>query len=195
MNRKTLREQIFKLLFRMEFNDPAEMEEQVQLFFDSGDLTVMFNSIVAAQSRHNFIYRGWDVNTDGNDMAHVVLRGSVNKHGNCIPNYHYEDLLLTRRLYDEHKLKNPAIVVDCNHANSNKQHIEQIRIAHEVMHSRSYNEDLKPLVKGLMIESYLVSGRQDIVSGPGHCYGQSITDPCLGWEESENLIYSIYHMV
>ena len=85
--------------------------------------------------------------------------------------------------------------MDCNHANSNKQHIEQIRIAHEVMHSRSYNEDLKPLVKGLMIESYLVSGRQDIVSGPGHCYGQSITDPCLGWEESENLIYSIYHMV
>ncbi|MBQ4177217.1 MAG: 3-deoxy-7-phosphoheptulonate synthase [Lachnospiraceae bacterium] len=161
----------------------------------SGDLTVMFNSIVAAQSRHNFIYRGWDVNTDGNALTHVVLRGAVNKHGNCLPNYHYEDLLLTQRLYQEHKLKNPAIVVDCNHSNSNKQHLEQIRIAHEVMHSRSYNESLKTLVKGLMIESYLVEGRQDVVGGPGHCFGQSITDPCLGWEDSEKLIYSIYHTV
>lgn len=161
----------------------------------SGDLTVMFNSIEAAQSRHNFIYRGWDVNTDGNDLSHVVLRGAVNKHGNCLPNYHYEDLLLTSRLYEKHHLKNPAVVVDCNHSNSNKQHMEQIRIAHEVLHSRSYNPELKKLVKGLMIESYLVDGRQDEVSGPAHCYGQSITDPCLGWEDSENLIYSIYHLV
>ncbi len=161
----------------------------------SGDLSVMFNSIMAAQSRHSFIYRGWAVHTDGNDLAHVILRGSVNKHGNCIPNYHYEDLLLTKRLYEEYHLKNPAVVVDCNHSNSGKQHMEQIRIAHEVMHSRSYNEDLKPLIRGLMIESYLVPGSQDVVSGPGHCYGQSITDPCLGWEDSENLIYSIYHMI
>ena len=158
----------------------------------SGDLRVMFNSIIAAQARHNFIYRGWDVTSDGNELAHVVLRGSVNKHGNCLPNYHYEDLLLTERLYDQYDLKNPAIIVDCNHANSNKQAQEQIRISHEVLHSRSCNPDLKKLVKGLMIESYLVSGRQDIVGGEGHVYGKSITDPCLGWEESEALILDLY---
>lgn len=158
----------------------------------SGDLSVMFNSIVAAQSRHNFIYRGWDVSTDGNELAHVVLRGSVNKHGNSIPNYHYEDLLLTRDLYREHDLKNPAIIVDCNHSNSNKKAPEQIRIAQEIMHSRSYNPDLRTLIKGLMIESYLVDGRQDIAGGPGHVYGKSITDPCLGWDASEALVYDIY---
>ncbi len=161
----------------------------------SGDLSVMFNSIVAAQSRHNFIYRGWDVNTDGNDLAHVILRGSVNKHGNSLPNYHYEDLLLTRKLYDEHDLKNPAVVVDCNHSNSGKQHLEQIRIAKEVLNSRSYNDDLRQLVKGLMIESYLVDGRQDIGDECSHVYGQSITDPCLGWDESVELIETIYDMV
>ena len=159
----------------------------------SGDLSVMFNSIIAAQAPHNFIYRGWDVSTDGNDLAHVVLRGSVNKHGNCLPNYHYEDLLLTARLYDRYELKNPAIIVDCNHANSNKQAPEQIRISHEVLHSRSCSPDLRKLVKGLMIESYLVSGRQDCVGGPEHVYGQSITDPCLGWEETQNLIFDLYH--
>lgn len=158
----------------------------------SGDLSVMFNSIVAAQSRHNFIYRGWDVSTDGNDLAHVVLRGYVNKHGNSLPNYHYEDLLLTLRLYEQHDLKNPAVIIDCNHSNSGKQHMEQIRIAEEVLHSREYNPDLKKLVKGLMIESYLVAGRQDIAGGEGHVYGQSITDSCLGWPESERLIYDIY---
>ena len=158
----------------------------------SGDLTVMFNSITAAQAEHNFIYRGWDVSTDGNDLAHVVLRGSVNKHGNSLPNYHYEDLLLTAQLYERFELKNPAIVVDCNHANSGKKAREQIRISHEILHSRSYNQSLKKLVKGLMIESYLVGGRQDTVGGPDHVYGQSITDPCLGWEESEKLIYEIY---
>ena len=158
----------------------------------SGDLTVMFNSIVAAQAKHNFIYRGWDVNTDGNDLAHVVLRGSVNKHGNSIPNYHYEDLLMTAQLYQKMDLQNPAIVVDCNHSNSGKNAMEQIRISHEVLHSRSHSSSLKKLVKGLMIESYLVGGRQDIVGGPGHVYGQSITDPCLGWEDSEQLIYDIY---
>ncbi len=158
----------------------------------SGDLTVMFNSIIAAQASHNFIYRGWDVTTDGNELAHVVLRGSVNKHGNCLPNYHYEDLLLTAQLYSRHDLKNPAVIVDCNHSNSNKQAHEQVRIAHEILHSRLYNPDLKKLVKGLMIESYLVEGRQDIVGGPGHVYGQSITDPCLGWDDSEKLIFDIY---
>ena len=158
----------------------------------SGDLSVMFNSIIAAQAPHNFIYRGWDVTTDGNDLAHVVLRGSVNKHGNCIPNYHYEDLLLTARLYEKYELKNPAVIVDCNHANSNKKAQEQIRIASEVLHSRSCNPDLQKLVKGLMIESYLVGGRQDAVGGPDHVYGQSITDPCLGWEETENLILDLY---
>ena len=158
----------------------------------SGDLSVMFNSIIAAQASHNFIYRGWDVNTDGNDLAHVVLRGSVNKYGTCLPNYHYEDLLLTARLYEKHDLKNPAIVVDCNHSNSNKNAQEQIRISHEVLHSRACNQDLKKLIKGLMIESYLVAGRQDIVGGPGHVYGQSITDPCLGWEETQNLILDLH---
>ena len=159
----------------------------------SGDLSVMFNSIIAAQAPHNFIYRGWDVTTDGNDLAHVVLRGSVNKHGNCLPNYHYEDLLLTARLYEQHELKNPAVIVDCNHANSNKKAQEQIRIASEVLHSRSCNPDLKNLVKGLMIESYLVGGRQDAVGGPDHVYGQSITDPCLGWEDTKDLIFNLYH--
>ena len=158
----------------------------------SGDLSVMFNSIIAAQASHNFIYRGWDVTTDGNDLAHVVLRGSVNKHGNCLPNYHYEDLLLTAQLYAKHDLKNPAIIVDCNHSNSNKLAMEQIRISREVLHSRSCNSDLKRLVKGLMIESYLVGGRQDTVGGPDHVYGQSITDPCLGWEDTERLIHDIY---
>ena len=158
----------------------------------SGDLSVMFNSIMAAQSKHNFIYRGWDVTTDGNDLAHVVLRGGVNKHGNNLPNYHYEDLLLLNEQYGKKNLKNPAVVVDCNHSNSNKQHMEQIRIAREVLHSRRYNEGLRKLVKGLMIESYLVGGRQDSVGGPDHVYGQSITDACLGWEDSEKLVFDIY---
>jgi 3-deoxy-7-phosphoheptulonate synthase len=122
----------------------------------------------------------------------VVLRGSVNKHGNSLPNYHYEDLLLTAQLYDSMDLKNPAIVVDCNHSNSGKKAMEQIRISHEVLHSRSYSPSLRHLIKGLMIESYLVGGRQDAVGGPDHIYGQSITDPCLGWEDSEKLIYDIY---
>ena len=158
----------------------------------SGDLSVMFNSIMAAQSKHNFIYRGWDVTTDGNDLAHVVLRGGVNKHGNNLPNHHYEDLLLLNEQYGKKNLKNPAVVVDCNHSNSNKQHMEQIRIAREVLHSRRYNEELRKLVKGLMIESYLVGGRQDSVGGPDHVYGQSITDACLGWEDSEKLVFDIY---
>lgn len=158
----------------------------------SGDLSVMFNSVQAAQSGHNFIYRGWDVTTDGNDLAHVILRGAVNKHGNCIPNYHYEDLMLLLEMYAKRGLKNPAAVVDANHSNSNKKHREQIRICHEVLRSRNYNPEIKEMVKGLMIESYIVEGSQKI--GGEHTYGQSITDPCLGWEDSEKLIYDIYKM-
>lgn len=158
----------------------------------SGDLSVMFNSIVAAQSRHNFIYRGWDVNTDGNDLAHVVLRGAVDQNGHTLPNYHYEDLLRINELYGKKDLKNPAVIVDCNHSNSGKKYIEQIRIADEIMSSRRYNDELRVLVKGLMIESYIVEGRQDNPGGPGHVYGQSITDPCLGWQQSKELIFSIY---
>ncbi|MDO4299628.1 MAG: 3-deoxy-7-phosphoheptulonate synthase [Lachnospiraceae bacterium] len=159
----------------------------------SGDLSVMFNSVVAAQSKHNFIYRGWDVNTDGNDLAHVILRGAVNKHGNCIPNYHYEDLMLLLEMYGKRGLKNPAAIVDTNHSNSNKQYLEQIRIAKEVMNSRKYNPEIHTLVKGLMIESYIEDGNQKI-GAASHIYGKSITDPCLGWEKSEKLIYDIYNL-
>ena len=157
----------------------------------SGDLSVMFNSVQAAQSSHNFLYRGWDVTTDGNDLAHVIMRGAVNKHGNCIPNYHYEDLILLLEMYGKRGLKNPAAIVDTNHSNSNKQHREQIRISKEVLHSRKYNPEIHEMVKGLMIESYIVEGSQKIGCG-AHVYGQSITDPCLGWEDSEKLIYEIY---
>ncbi len=157
----------------------------------SGDLSVMLNSVVAAQAKHNFIYRGWDVNTDGNKLAHVVLRGATNKHGNSIPNYHYEDLKLLLDLYQQRDLKNPAAIIDTNHSNSGKQYLEQIRIAKEVLHSRNYNPDLKKLVKGFMIESYIEDGAQPVGSDC-HVYGKSITDPCLGWEKSEKLIYDIY---
>lgn len=157
----------------------------------SGHLSVMLNSVVAAQAKHNFIYRGWDVNTDGNKLAHVVLRGATNKHGASIPNYHYEDLQLLLQLYRERNLKNPAAIIDTNHSNSGKQYLEQIRIANEVLHSRSYNPEIKTLVKGLMIESYIEDGCQSIGS-QAHVYGQSITDPCLGWQKSEALIYDIY---
>ncbi len=156
----------------------------------SGDLSVMFNSVQAAQSAHNFIYRGWDVTTTGNDLAHVILRGAVNKHGNSVPNYHYEDLMLLLSLYGKRGLKNPAAIIDTNHSNSNKKYKEQIRIAREVLHSRKYNPEIREMVKGLMIESYLVEGRQDIGCGT-HVFGQSITDPCLGWEDTERLILEI----
>jgi 3-deoxy-7-phosphoheptulonate synthase len=157
----------------------------------SGDLSVVLNSVVAAQAQHNFVYRGWDVTTDGNDLAHVVLRGATNKHGNSIPNYHYEDLQLLLEMYQKRDLKNPAVIVDTNHSNSGKQYLEQIRIAKEVLHSRQYNEGIHNLVKGLMIESYIEDGAQKIGCTP-HVYGKSITDPCLGWEKSEKLIYDIY---
>lgn len=154
----------------------------------SGDLTVMLNSVVASQLPHDFIFRGYEVQCPGNPLAHTILRGAVNKRGQCIPNYHYEDLRLLFELYAQRDLVNPACIVDTNHANSNKQYMEQIRIAKEVLHSRRHAGDIKKLVKGLMIESYIESGSQKIGC---HCYGQSITDPCLGWEESRRLLYEI----
>lgn len=155
----------------------------------SGDFSVMLNSVVAAQNGHRFIYRGYDVQTDGNDLAHTILRGGVNKYGRSIPNYHYEDLARLMALYGEYDLKNPATIVDANHANSEKQHREQLRIVSEVLHSRNYDAEIKKLVKGVMVESYLVEGRQNICDNL--VYGQSITDPCLGWEDTERLIYDI----
>ncbi|MCC8067033.1 MAG: 3-deoxy-7-phosphoheptulonate synthase [Clostridiales bacterium] len=157
----------------------------------SGDLSVLLNSVVAAQAQHTFIYRGWEVNTTGNPLAHVVLRGATNKHGNSLPNYHYEDLKLLHEKYMERDLLNPAVIVDTNHSNSGKKYLEQIRIVKEVLHSRSYSPELKTLVKGFMIESYIEDGAQKIGCEP-HIYGKSITDPCLGWEKSEQLIYEIY---
>ena len=155
----------------------------------SGDLGVMLNSIQAAQSPHNFIYRSLDVETSGNPLAHAILRGGVDKYGKNIPNYHYEDLARLAVLYKERKLKNPAVLVDVNHSNSGKQFKEQIRIVSEVLHSRNYNPDLKSMIKGVMIESYLVEGRQNICDNL--VYGQSITAPCLGWEDTEQLLYKI----
>lgn len=154
----------------------------------SGDLTVMLNSVKASQGGHEFIMRDWEVKTDGNPWTHTILRGAVNKHGQCLPNYHYEDLMLLHQLYMERGLQNPAVIVDANHSNSNKQYMEQIRIVKEVLHSRRHSEDLHSFVKGVMIESYIEGGNQKIGE---HCYGKSITDPCLGWEDSERLIYEI----
>lgn len=154
----------------------------------SGDLSVMLNSVYAAQHPHSFIYRGWEVNTTGNDLTHTVLRGATNKHGNNIPNYHYEDLNLLLEMYEKTDLKNPACVIDANHSNSGKQYEQQIRIVKEVMHSRKLSPDIHKLVKGVMIESYIEEGCQKVGGG---IYGKSITDPCLGWEATERLIYDI----
>ena len=158
----------------------------------SGDYSVMLNSVVAAQGAHRFIYRAWEVETTGNELAHTILRGAVNKHGEAIPNYHYEDLVLLLEKYKLKNLKNPAVIIDTNHSNSNKKYDQQVRIATEVLHSRKVNPELYTLVKGLMIESYIESGNQKI--GCDHIYGKSITDPCLGWEESEKLLYTIAEM-
>lgn len=155
----------------------------------SGDFSVMFNSVTAAQGKHHFIYRNCEVKTDGNDLAHIILRGGVNKYGNCVPNYHYEDLIRLADSYKSLDLANPAAIVDVNHSNSNKQHREQVRIVSEVLHSRNYNPELKSLIKGVMIESYLVEGCQPIDSQ--RIYGKSITDPCLGWEDTEKLLYKM----
>ena len=155
----------------------------------SGTLSIMLNSCIAAQSSHTFMYRQWEVKTDGNPLAHTILRGAVNKHDQSMPNYHYEDLVLLNEMYQELNLKNPACIVDANHSNSNKQYAEQVRIVNEVLHSRNYNPDVRKLVKGVMIESYLLEGRQDI--SDHMTPGCSITDPCLGWEDTEKLIYKI----
>lgn len=154
----------------------------------SGDLVVMFNSIHAAHCQHDFIYKDHEVSTSGNPYAHAIMRGSVNKHGNSIPNYHYEDLLRVADLYSQHNFPNPAVIVDANHNNSNKKFYEQPRIVKEVLHSRDYNPTLKKLVKGVMIESYIEEGSQKIDE---HIYGKSITDPCLGWDDTERLLYFI----
>ena len=154
----------------------------------SGYLTVMLNSIEAAQCSHHFIYRQQEVETEGNPYTHAILRGSVNKHGKSLPNYHYEDLLLLHEIYCQRNLENMAVVIDTNHNNSGKRFKEQIRISKEVLESRRFSSDIRNMVKGLMIESYIEDGCQKIGEG---VYGRSITDPCLGWEKTEKLIYEI----
>ncbi|MBR5317563.1 MAG: 3-deoxy-7-phosphoheptulonate synthase [Lachnospiraceae bacterium] len=153
-----------------------------------GDLGVMMNSVLAAQSSHTFIYRGWEVTSEGNPYAHAILRGYVDYTGRSVSNYHYEDLLRVKDLYEKSNLTNASVIVDTNHNNSGKQYLEQIRIAKDIVYSRSQNTDIKQLVKGLMIESYLEDGTQ---SAGEHVFGKSITDPCLGWEKTERLILDI----
>ena len=151
----------------------------------SGDLSVMMNSITAAQHPHTFIYRGWEVHSEGNPLAHAILRGLVNKHGQSMPNYHYEDLTHLARMYGESGLKNPGVIVDTNHANSGKDPFQQIRIVKEVLASCAYSEDIRRIFRGFMIESYIEDGSQPVGGG---VYGKSITDACLGWEKTERLI-------
>ena len=153
-----------------------------------GDYSVMLNSIIAAQSEHTFLYRGWEAHSKGNQLTHAILRGYVDKHGRSHPNYHYEDLALLYDMYSEKGLENMAVIVDSNHSNSGKRYLEQPRIINEVLHSCRHNPDIKRFVKGFMIESYLEDGAQKIGEG---VYGKSITDPCLGWEKSEQLILGI----
>ena len=155
----------------------------------SGDFSVMLNSVVAAQHGHDFISRGWEVSTEGNPLTHTILRGAVNKHGNTIPNYHYEDLQLLFEIYGERDLANQSVIIDANHSNTGKKYEQQIRIVKEVLHSRLVSKDIRQLVKGVMVESYIEPGNQKI--GPNHVYGKSITDPCLGWDETEKLLYTI----
>ncbi|MGM9969357.1 MAG: 3-deoxy-7-phosphoheptulonate synthase [Anaeroplasma sp.] len=157
----------------------------------SGDLSVMMNSINAAQHSHTFIYRSWEVKTEGNLLSHAILRGYVDEKGHSYPNYHYEDLEELYDIYDKLGLKNPAVIVDTNHSNSNKKWYEQPRIAKEILHSINHNEKIYKLVKGLMIESYIEDGSQKA----NECtYGKSITDPCLGWEKTEKLIFEIANL-
>jgi len=158
----------------------------------SGDYSVMLNSIVAATHSHTFIYNGWEVETKGNPLSHAILRGYVDKHGQSFPNYHYEDLIRLYNAYEEKGVENMALIVDANHANSNKQYLEQIRICKEILHSCRHSADIKKLVKGFMIESYLEDGAQKIGEG---VFGKSITDPCLGWEKSEKLIFDIANLI
>ena len=165
------------------FDVPAGMKNPT-----GGDFSVMLNSVYAAQHPHSFIYRGWEVNTSGNELAHTILRGATNKHGQNTPNYHYEDLMRLLEMYGKMELKNPTCIIDTNHSNSNKKFDQQIRIAKEIMLNRKLNPELHSLVKGLMIESYIEEGCQKVGGG---IYGKSITDPCLGWADTEKLIYEI----
>ena len=158
----------------------------------SGDLSVMLNAIMAAQNRHTFIYRGWEVETGGNDLSHAVLRGYMNRHGELLPNYHFEDLMLLYASYTEKGLKNMALMVDANHANSGKKYGEQPRICKEVLHSCCHSPEVRSMVKGFMIESYLQEGAQSIGD---HIYGKSITDPCLGWQATERLVLDIADII
>jgi 3-deoxy-7-phosphoheptulonate synthase len=154
----------------------------------SGDLTVMINSIHAAQLSHIFIYNGWEVKTSGNPYAHSILRGAVNQYGQCIPNYHYEDIVRLSDMYNKRPLINRGVIIDTNHSNSNKQYKDQTRIALEVTRNMKYSQTLKEMVKGFMIESYLEEGAQEV---GGKVFGKSITDPCLGWTDTERLILSL----
>ncbi len=169
------------------FDVPAGMKNPT-----SGNMSIMLNSVYAAQHPHSFVYRGYEVHTSGNPLAHCVLRGASNKNGRNIPNYHYEDLDLLSSLYAEREIENPAVIVDSNHSNSNKQYFEQIRIVKEVLHSRNHSDNIRQLVKGVMVESYIEEGCQKIGGG---VYGKSITDPCLGWDDTEHLIYTIAETV
>ena len=154
----------------------------------SGDLSIMLNSIEAAQSSHSFLYRGWEVESKGNELAHAILRGSVSKHGNNHANYHYEDLRKLHDAYCTGNYKNPAVIVDTNHSNSGKKYLEQVRIANEVLHSMRHSDDIKNMVKGFMVESYIEDGSQKVEDG---VYGKSITDPCLGWDKTKDMIFTI----
>lgn len=168
-------------------NVPAGMKNPT-----SGDLTVMMNSCLAGQMMHTFLYTGWETKTDGNDLVHCILRGAVNKHGQSISNYHYEDLMSLVELYQKFELKNPACIVDANHNNSGKKWAEQPRIVKEVLHSMRHSGDIRNLVKGVMVESYIEDGNQPIDGG---CYGKSITDPCLGWDKSRELILEVAELL
>ena len=158
----------------------------------SGDISVMLNSIMAAQHPHTFIYRGWEVDTTGNPLAHAILRGYVNKHGESMPNYHFEELERLYNAYTAKGLQNMALIVDANHANSGKKYQEQPRICKEVLHSCRHSGEIKSMVKGFMIESYLEPGCQKIGDG---VYGKSITDPCLGWEDTVRLVQDIADLI
>ncbi len=158
----------------------------------SGDISVMLNSIMAAQHPHTFIYRGWEVDTTGNPLAHAILRGYVNKHGESMPNYHFEELERLYNAYTAKGLQNMALIVDANHANSGKKYQEQPRICKEVLHSCRHSGEIKSMVKGFMVESYLEPGCQKIGDG---VYGKSITDPCLGWEETVRLVQDIADLI
>lgn len=158
-----------------------------------GDLSVMMNSIYAGQHSHTFLYRGWEVKSSGNPYTHAILRGYMNKHGQSLPNYHFEDLMLVYEKYQSSSMQNPAVIIDTNHANSGKRYLEQIRIAKEIIESKSSSKEINSLVKGLMIESYIEDGNQAI--GANEVYGKSITDACIGWEKTERLIFDLADML